>query len=83
MELITEAAKRIVPQAENLLDIGCGEGYYSDRLIEQIKQTQVDCQLWGLDISKTAVKYAAKKYCKNNKYYGGYWDSYIFLRRRV
>ncbi|MCW3172396.1 23S rRNA (guanine(745)-N(1))-methyltransferase [Shewanella subflava] len=50
------------PHAKHILDIGCGEGYYSNRLIEQIKKTQIDCQLWGLDISKTAIKYAAKKY---------------------
>jgi len=29
LELITEASKRIVPNAENLLDIGCGAGNYS------------------------------------------------------
>ena len=29
LELITEASKRIVPNAVNLLDIGCGGGNYS------------------------------------------------------
>ena len=29
LELITESAKRIVPHAENLLDIGCGAGNYT------------------------------------------------------
>jgi len=29
LELITEASKRIVPNAQNLLDIGCGAGNYS------------------------------------------------------
>lgn len=40
-----------------LLDVGCGEGYYSTRLA----QSQ-DMQLLGLDISKEAVRYAAGAY---------------------
>lgn len=40
-----------------ILDIGCGEGYYSHRL-SQALQTE----LTGLDISKEAVRCAAAKY---------------------
>lgn len=40
-----------------ILDVGCGEGYYSARLADAL-----DLQLTGLDISKEAVRCAAGKY---------------------
>lgn len=40
-----------------ILDVGCGEGYYSARLAEAIH-----APLTGLDISKEAVRCAAAKY---------------------
>ena len=40
-----------------VLDIGCGEGYYSTRLAEML-----DADLIGLDISKEAVRCAAARY---------------------
>ena len=40
-----------------VLDVGCGEGYYSARLAEAL-----DGELTGLDISKEAVRFAAGRY---------------------
>ncbi len=40
-----------------ILDVGCGEGYYSARLAESM-----GAELTGLDISKEAVRCAAAKY---------------------
>lgn len=40
-----------------VLDIGCGEGYYSAALAETLQ-----AELLGLDISKEAVRYAAGRY---------------------
>ena len=40
-----------------ILDVGCGEGYYSAGLAETLK-----AELIGLDISKEAVRYAAGRY---------------------
>ena len=40
-----------------ILDIGCGEGYYSSRLADAM-----NAELTGLDISKEAVRCAAAKY---------------------
>ena len=40
-----------------LLDVGCGEGYYSSRL-----QEALGTDLVGLDISKEAVRWAAGRY---------------------
>ncbi|MFB2118662.1 class I SAM-dependent methyltransferase [Parapedobacter sp. 2B3] len=48
LELITEAAKRIVPEAENLLDIGCGAGNYSLTMLS--KMPDLNCTL--VDLSK-------------------------------
>jgi len=63
-----------------LLDIGCGEGYYSNRLFSFIQNQQLtststssstststtnqtpEVRLFGIDISKAAIKAAAKKY---------------------
>lgn len=40
-----------------ILDVGCGEGYYSAKLANHL-----DADLVGLDISKEAVRFAAGKY---------------------
>lgn len=40
-----------------VLDVGCGEGYYSTRLADALQT-----ELTGLDISKEAVRFAAAKY---------------------
>lgn len=40
-----------------VLDVGCGEGYYSHQL-----KMALDCELTGLDISKEAVRWAAGLY---------------------
>lgn len=40
-----------------ILDVGCGEGYYSSRLAQAM-----DAELFGLDISKEAVRRAAGAY---------------------
>lgn len=40
-----------------ILDVGCGEGYYSSRLAKVL-----DAELVGLDISKEAVRCAAGRY---------------------
>jgi 23S rRNA (guanine745-N1)-methyltransferase len=44
-----------------LLDVGCGEGFYLRRLQHYLDNyiPQHDCQLYGTDISKDGVRYAA------------------------
>lgn len=46
-----------LPPRPSLLDAGCGEGYYSAALAEALH-----AELWGIDISKDAVRYAAVRY---------------------
>ena len=48
------------------LDAGCGEGYYSEKVMNNIPG--LTSQIIGTDISKYAVKNAAKKY-KDNFYF--------------
>lgn len=53
-QTLRELAK---PYAGPVLDVGCGEGYYSAALAENMAT-----ELTGLDISKEAVRCAAAKY---------------------
>ncbi|NOI12715.1 23S rRNA (guanine(745)-N(1))-methyltransferase [Vibrio hepatarius] len=45
-----------------LLDIGCGEGYYTTKVAEQLAEQHSEAQTFGLDISKVAIRYAARRY---------------------
>ncbi|WP_445425118.1 23S rRNA (guanine(745)-N(1))-methyltransferase [Alishewanella sp. HL-SH06] len=45
-------------QAAKLLDLGCGEGYYSNLLQQQLTLEEQH----GIDISKSAIRSAAKQY---------------------
>lgn len=45
----------------NILDLGCGEGYYLDRLILSLCEGQYSPSYFGLDISKMAIKVAGKR----------------------
>lgn len=44
----------------SILDAGCGEGYYTERLFEALK-TSFKPEMFGMDISKEAVRLAAKR----------------------
>lgn len=48
-----------------VVDAGCGEGYYTARLQEYLTEHLMNAELAGFDISKFAVKAAAKRYNKN------------------
>ncbi|OOV19310.1 class I SAM-dependent methyltransferase [Flavobacterium sp. LM4] len=52
LELITETSKRIVPDAKNVLDIGCGAGNYTLMMLSEVPNlncTLVDLSLPMLD----------------------------------
>ncbi|MBN0986485.1 putative RNA methyltransferase [Amphritea pacifica] len=48
-------------QSPRILDMGCGEGYYTCRMEQQLQQSGANYQLAGLDISKHAVKAACSQ----------------------
>lgn len=45
-------------ESPHILDIGCGEGYYTHAFASGLPQAKV----YGLDISKVAIRYGAKRY---------------------
>ena len=53
----TEQAEKPV-----VLDAGCGEGYYTGRLLRALRERGSDARAAGFDISKIAVRMAAKRY---------------------
>ncbi len=57
-----------------ILDAGCGEGYYTGRLIDYLKKSGFSPQAYGFDISKFAVKAAAKRYKEINFAVGSIFD---------
>lgn len=64
-QIVVEAAlklsKETLEQPLQVLDIGCGEGYYSQRMHNSLSDHQIEHKLHGLDISKDAVIAAAKR----------------------
>ncbi|MDX1538520.1 23S rRNA (guanine(745)-N(1))-methyltransferase [Arsukibacterium sp.] len=58
---LSDAVNKLLLQTApaTVLDLGCGEGYYSSRLQQVLNPAT---RLNGIDISKAAVKYAARHY---------------------
>lgn len=50
--------ERLPPHATSVLDIGCGEGYYTHAFAD----AQPEITVFGLDVAKVAIKSAAKRY---------------------
>jgi 23S rRNA (guanine745-N1)-methyltransferase len=48
--------------ARRILDLGCGEGYYTSALAESDRDIESDADVAGLDIAKPAIQLAAKRY---------------------
>ena len=57
LELITEASKRIRPNAQNILDVGCGAGNYSLKMLSKIPN--LNCTL--VDLSKPMLAKAQER----------------------
>lgn len=46
----------------NILDAGCGEGYYTGALAEKYASNSILADIYGIDVSKDAILPAAKRY---------------------
>lgn len=66
--------KRMNMQSPVILDAGCGEGYYTGRLYGYLKENGFLPQVYGFDISKFAIKAAAKRYKEINFAVGSIFD---------
>ncbi|HBO22905.1 MAG TPA: 23S rRNA (guanine(745)-N(1))-methyltransferase [Providencia sp.] len=49
-------------QNQSVLDIGCGEGYYTDYFLQSLLTQFSQATVFGLDVSKVAIRFAAKRY---------------------
>ncbi len=62
-EKVAEKIIQFIPSSNtSLLDIGCGEGYYTDYFSLELAKHFEKYTVLGLDVSKVAVRYAAKRY---------------------
>lgn len=57
LELITEASKRLVPQATHILDVGCGAGNYTLKMLSKL--ADLNCTL--VDLSKPMLDKAFER----------------------
>lgn len=57
LELVAEAAPRLNPQARRLLDVGCGAGNYSLKLLERLPGLEIDL----LDLSRPMLERAVER----------------------
>ena len=57
LELITESAKRLCPDAKNLLDIGCGAGNYTLKMLSKLPN--LNCTL--IDLSQPMLDRAKER----------------------
>ncbi|MBO5788813.1 MAG: methyltransferase domain-containing protein [Clostridia bacterium] len=53
--------KQVLPQGGVWLDAGCGEGWYAEGICQALSDADNPVFCFGVDISKDALKYAAKR----------------------
>lgn len=51
----------ISPEQPEILDSGCGEGYYTEGIADMLEMSGKSARIAGIDISKEAVRLAAKR----------------------
>jgi tRNA (cmo5U34)-methyltransferase len=59
LDLVTQAAAATTPHARSVLDIGCGAGNYTLRLLEELPHRGVDCTL--IDLSRPMLDRAVER----------------------
>lgn len=61
-QALCETLKEVLPDSSTIVDVGCGEGYYTSE-ISKVNNFEI----FGIDISKDALKYASKS-VKNSSF---------------
>ncbi len=64
LDALIEVVCKYLPDGGVLLDAGCGEGYYTSGVGEALAESGKTAEIFGIDISKIAAEYAAKR-CKS------------------
>lgn len=59
-EMIIECLGKNNIDLFNIIDLGCGEGYYLTNLKNYMDKENIKANYYGMDVSKEAVKYASK-----------------------
>lgn len=59
-EIIVECLEKTKTDKFNIMDLGCGEGYYLTNLKNYMDKENIEANYYGIDVSKEAVKYASK-----------------------
>lgn len=59
-EMIAEFLEKNKNNKFNILDLGCGEGYYLTNLKNSLDEKNIKADYYGIDVSKDAVRYASK-----------------------
>ena len=60
-DALAENLTTLAPENAALLDCGCGEGYYTAGIAEALAAAGIDARIAGIDISRSAVRLAAKR----------------------
>ena len=59
-QMIVESLNKDNNDKFNIMDLGCGEGYYLTNLKNYMDEKNIKANYYGMDVSKEAVKYASK-----------------------
>ncbi|BCZ45647.1 23S rRNA (guanine(745)-N(1))-methyltransferase [Clostridium gelidum] len=59
-EMIVESLSKDNNDKFNIMDLGCGEGYYLTNLKNYMDERNIKANYYGMDVSKEAVKHASK-----------------------
>ena len=60
---VCDIAVGLIPQGGVIADIGCGECYYTEHIAKTMKEKNIPCDIYGIDISKKALDAAGKRNC--------------------
>lgn len=58
---LCEAVDKYLCDGGVILDAGCGEGYYTSAFCDKLILSNKRAEIFGIDVSKIAVEYAAKR----------------------
>lgn len=60
-DALCSLCEKYAQDGSTILDSGCGEGYYSSAVCKRLSDSGINAHVAGIDISKSAVRLAAKR----------------------